>query len=386
MRQLTLLYWGCVFLMYLSQVYYPASRQLAGPQTGRRHFLLCRADVFLIAVIAWMTCFSFLRTSYNDTGNYIFAWSNAEGAGAFLESGGLWDLTGNPLSNLWREVSHDISDNYHVYFFLPSFLSSFAVGKLCKRYSVNPAFSLLLFFSVGTYVVYIAALKQCFAMFFLLLALPYAVDRKYVRFYLLVFVAILFHTHAFMFLILPLLFGKPWGKVTWIGLAATAFAMLTYNQTLGAFMNYAQSIGALVDEGEVFDGHQINALRVAVYWMPSLIVLLFRRRLFDRGGTSRSENLFVNLSAVCAMILTLGLVQAANLFARMAAYFEIGTAIALPWVIERLFTKRSARFVTCSAGALYFLYFLYEFGISKGFGDDYAAITLWQFIVSLLGG
>lgn len=46
MRQLILLYWGCVFLMYLSQVYYPTSMQLEGPQTGRRHFMLRKADMF----------------------------------------------------------------------------------------------------------------------------------------------------------------------------------------------------------------------------------------------------------------------------------------------------------------------------------------------------
>ena len=67
MRQLVLLYWGCVFLMYLSQVYYPIENRLNGPQTGKRHFMLRHADIFMIIVIAWMTCFSFLRTSYNDS-------------------------------------------------------------------------------------------------------------------------------------------------------------------------------------------------------------------------------------------------------------------------------------------------------------------------------
>ena len=67
MRQLVLLYWGCVFLMYLSQVYYPAEDQLDDPPTGKRHFMLRRADMFMIIIIAWMTCFSFLRTSYNDS-------------------------------------------------------------------------------------------------------------------------------------------------------------------------------------------------------------------------------------------------------------------------------------------------------------------------------
>ena len=74
---------------------------------------------------------------------------------------------------------------------------------------------------------YMAAMKQCFAMFFLLLSIPYAEEKKYLRFYALVAISIFFHTHAFMFAILPLLFSKPWGKTTWIGLAAVMFAMAT---------------------------------------------------------------------------------------------------------------------------------------------------------------
>lgn len=382
MRQLILLYWGCVFLMYLSQVYYPETEQIEDAATRKRHFMLRRADIFMVIVIAWMTCFSFLRTSYNDTTNYIFFWRNAKDVKDFVADGDLFDLTGNPLSLLWESFAHSNISNYHIYFLPPAFLSSFAVVKLLKRYSVSPAFSMLIFFSIGTYVMYVAAMKQCFAMFFLLLSIPYAEEKKYFRFYLLVAVAILFHTHAFMFAILPLLFSKPWGKTTWIGLAAVMFAMATYDKTLGAFMNYAQSIGALVDEGELFDGHQINFLRIIVYWVPSLLALAFRGRLFK--NSTRSENLFVNMSIVSSMILTLGMVQAANLFARMAAYFEVATALAIPWMIKKLFTKRSAQFVTVCAVVLYFGYFLYEFSVSKNFGSDYSAITLWQFISELI--
>lgn len=381
MKQLVLLYWGCIFLMYLSQVYYPADRQLAPRQTGKYHFMWHRADVFMIAVIVWMTCFSFLRTSYNDTAAYIRAFINSETLAEGFEKGIFTDWTGNPLSELFESLMRVITDNYHVYFMVPALLSSFAVIRLFKRYSVSPALSLLIFFSIGTYIMYVAALKQCFAMFFLLLAVPYAEERKYVRFYLLVFIAVLFHTHAFMFAILPFLFGKPWGKVTWIGLGAALFAMATYDATLGAFMRYAQSIGALVDESELFDGHQINVLRVFVYWVPSLLALIFRKRLFRES--TRYENLFVNMTVVSAIILLIGTVQAANLFARMAAYFEIAAALSLPWMIRKLFTRDSARLVTWIAAALYFGYFLYEFGVSKGFDAQYRSITLWQFFGEL---
>lgn len=383
MKQLVLLYWGCVFLMYLSQVYYPTEPQIDSRQIDKRHFMLHKADIFMIIVIAWMTCFSFLRTSYNDTYTYITTFRDAETIAEGFANGTFTDLTENPWSMFYRSLMHDLTDNYHIYFFFPAVLSSFAVVKLCKRYSVNPAFSLLIFFSVGTYVMYIAALKQCLAMFCLLMALPYAIDRKYVRFYLLVFVAIMFHTHAFMFAIVPFLLEKPWGKVSWVLLGATFFAMVTYDSTLGAFMEYAQSIGALVAEVEVFDDHQINTLRVLVYWVPAVLALVFRRRLFN--NSTQAENLFVNMSMASAFILSIGLVQGANLYARMAGYFEIATAIALPWMIKKLFTKQSAQLVTVLAGVLYFGYFSYEFAISKNFDSSYSAISIWEFIRSLFG-
>ena len=381
MKQLILLVWGCVFLMYLSQVYYPTKPQLNGPQIGKRHFILRGIDIFLLIIIIWMACFSFLRTNYNDTANYIFFWRTAGSAKDFLAGGGLLDLTGNPLSMLWQSLSHDLSNSYHVYFFPSAILISFSSVKLFKQYSVNPAFSLLIFFSIGTYILYMAALKQCLAMFFLLLSIPFAEKKQYVRFYILVFIAILFHTHAFMFIIVPFLFENPWGKITWLVLAFVLFAMATYDSTLGAFMRYAQSIGALVDESELFDGHQINVLRVIVYWIPPLLALIFRNRLFR--DSSRIENLFVNMSIASAFILTIGLVQGANLYARMAGYFEIMTALALPWMIQKIFNKRSANLIIAIACVCYFGYFCYEFGVSKSFGQQYSAISLWQFILEL---
>lgn len=206
--------------------------------------------------------------------------------------------------------------------------------------------------------------------------------KKYVRFYLLVAIAILFHTHAFMFAILPFLFEKPWGKVTWIGFAAMLVAIATYDTTLGVFMRYAQSIGALVDESELFDGHQINFLRVIVYWIPALLALIFRRRLF--ANSSRTENLFANMSIVSSMILMIGTVQGANLYARMAAYFEIAQAITMPWMIKKLFDIRSGKIIAVIACVCYFGYFCYEFGVSKNFGGQYRAISLWQFVLELL--
>lgn len=146
-------------------------------------------------------------------------------------------------------------------------------------------------------------------------------------------------------------------------------------------MNTALSMGISIVDWELFDGHSINLIRVVVYWIPALLALFLRNRLFS--DSTRTENLFANLSIGAAFVITIGLRQGANLFARMAAYYEIAVGITLPWMINKLFTKQSAQLVSIAAIVLYFVYFLYEFGVSKNFGTDYSAITLWQFLQSL---
>ena len=150
MKELVLLYWGSILLIYLSQIYYPEHKQLEDRHTSRRNFLWGKPDVFLFLVIAWMTCFSFLRTSYNDTGAYIQLFSEAQSVAEGIANGTFTDWTGNPWSLLYRSYIHELTDNYHIYFFFPALMCSFAVVRLIKRYSVSPAFSLLIFFSIGT--------------------------------------------------------------------------------------------------------------------------------------------------------------------------------------------------------------------------------------------
>lgn len=320
MQKLILLYLGTVFLMYLSQVYYPAGDLRNIRKNG--NFMLDRPDVFLVIIICWLSAFMFLRTNYNDTGNYIFEWRNKTVSLAeFLASGELKKLGSNPLYDLYRTCIHEITDNYHVYFFFPAVLSCIGSVKVIKRFSVDPAFSMIVFFSIGTYIMYMAAMKQCIAIAILMFALPYAIDRKYVRYYLLVLFAMMFHTHAFVFLAVPLFFGKPWGGWTWLVLAVALAAMATYDRTFGAFMNFALSLGINVADFEVFDGHSIHPIRVIVYAIPAVFSFAFRAQLYH--NSTRTEHLFANMSIYTVFILMIGLIQGANLFARMAAYYEI---------------------------------------------------------------
>ena len=379
MEKLILLYWGTVLLMHLSQTYYPEGDLRNKQRKG--NFLLDRPDIFLCIAIAWMAAFSFLRTSYNDTRNYVNGFLKAESLQEFLDEGGLQDWAGNPLYNLYRTALREVTDNYHIYFMPAAILSSIGAIKMFKRFSVDPVFSVVIFFSIGTYIMYMAAMKQGIAIAILMFALPYAIDKKYVRFYLLVVLAMLFHTHAFVFVFVPLFFAKPWGNQTWIFFLVVLAAMATYNTTFGVLMNFALDLGVNIADIELFDGHSIHPLRVAVYAIPAVLSLVFRDKLYR--DSTRIEDMFANMSITTVFIMMIGLIQGANLFARMAAYYEIAISISLPWMIHKLFNKRSVSLIKTVAFICFFGYFLYEFGVSKGFGNGYRSITMVEFLKSL---
>lgn len=377
MIKLTLLCLGCTLLLWLSH------HRRAWGIAENRHYLLDRTDMYMLAAILWMTCFAFLRTGYNDTSAYISMFRNARTVSESAALGVYSKWTDNPLSYLYRDLMRMITDNYHVYFLLPALLQSIAVVKLIRHYSEDPAMSMLIFFSIGTYVLFIAAFKQSMAMTMLMLALPYADQKKYLRFYLLVTLAVLFHFYAIVFVVVPLLRERPWKRVTWLLLGLVVFCLLNYERTLGAFIDQVEAMGESISEEEVFDGNSINFLRVVVYWVPAAMALIFQRHLFY--DSTPSDHLFANISILGAMILTIGLAQGANLFARMAGYFEIGMAVTLPWMLRRIFTKQSAKLVSLVAAILFFGYFLYEFTVAKDFSAGYTSISLWQFFRELLG-
>ena len=127
---------------------------------------------------------------HKGTENYIYDFLYLAAPPAqFLSENSLFTIGKNPLFSLYQSAIHALTTDYHVFFLFPALFNSIVVIKLFKRYSSNAAFTLLVFYSVGTYVMYIAAIKQSIAVAILMLALPYAIGRKHVKFYILVYIA-----------------------------------------------------------------------------------------------------------------------------------------------------------------------------------------------------
>jgi hypothetical protein len=227
-----------------------------------------------------------------------------------------------------------------------------------------------------------AALKQAIAMAVLMLAIPFLERKQWVRYYLLVFVAMTFHTYALAYAVLPLFRSRPWKPFTFLFIGTIMIILINFESVITSFLDSAEEMGKTVAESDVLNNTSLNLLRVLVYAVAPIMSLVLQHWLFR--DSRPQHHILVHMSIISFACMLLGTQNGANVFARMGTYFEMGMVCCLPWMIPKSLTERSARLVTTVAVVLFLGYFFYEFGIAKDFANNYTSITLWEFIRRML--
>ena len=344
-------------------------------QTSQNRFFFFMLVLTLALPIA-------LRRSYNDTGAYINGFTQAQTLPELLSSGKL-HILGNPAFRVYEALIRSFTDNYTIFFLFPAFFVQYSYLRFIRRHSPGFLMGVAIYIFLGTFSFSIAAMKQTTAMAILLFAVDALIEKKHLRFYLLVFLAFLFHTYAISFLVLPLFTVKPWTPRTFLLIFAVFFFMQNFNSVIEGFLEFANESGKSISSEEIIGTAAINPIRVAVYAVVPLLALIFRRRLFNAESTDLEHNLLVNMSILTVAIMSIGLVNAANMFARMGQYFEFGLICSLPWILQKVFNRRSERLMVIITIACFFGYFCYANLIQIYFDDHFGRYTLIAFIQSL---
>lgn len=338
-------------------------------------------DWAYVLLVTILILFSGLRTQYNDTWNYMNGFRNSAGLAAFLDNADNLNIFKNPLFYLYQNALKTWFDEPQLLVFLASLFSQICLVRFIKRYSSNFTFSIFIYFTLGTFVFTLAALKQVLAMAMLTLAFPHLEKKQWVRYYLIVFIAMLIHTYALAFAVLPLFRTRPWGLFTFVFVAFIASVMMNFEETITAFLEQANDLGKTVADFEVFSDTTINIFRLAVYAVPPLICLLFRKWILH--DTGKMDHVLMHMSIISLAFMSMGTQSGANMFGRMANYFELGTICYLPTMLEKTFDRRSCRLITNIACVCFLGFFVYSNVINLDFGEAYQSISLWQFISSL---
>lgn len=339
-----------------------------------------KIDIYLICVIIFMSLMAGLRLSYNDTEAYIIGFQNSETIKAFLSNPENLTLTSNPLFYGIQSLVHTFTNNVNTFFLLCGFFQNILIVRFIKMHSRIDCFvySMLLYVCLGMFMFSLAAQKQILAMAILTLALEKLFEKKYVTYYLIVIVAGLVHTYAFLFLFLPL-FGKEiWNFRTYLLVFLTVFIMYTFQNSIETLLEIADQIGKGIDEASVF-GSGMNIFRVLVYGVVPVTTFLFKKRLSNL--LNYEECVFVQMTILSFMFMLLGSINGANMFGRSGYYFSLGYICILPSIIKQLFTDQSAKivlFITCIS---FILFFCYD---SFGFNYNYRYKRLTEYIEEVI--
>jgi hypothetical protein len=336
--------------------------------------------LFFAALVCTMALPVGLRRIYNDTGAYIDNFNKSMTLLELFASGKL-HLLANPAFHIYESLIHDLTDNYHIFFLIHAFFVQYSFIHTIRRYADSFTLSIGLYICIGTYVISMAAMKQTLAMAFLMLALPKILKKKYLSYYFLVFIAFLFHTYAIVFAFLPLFTVRPWKMRTFILLAVVFVVIQNFEAVIGSFLDYANEQGKTVAEYEVFNDAQINIFRVAVYGVVPLMSLLLRPYLLCTNRDSHYY-LLIHMSIISFMFMLMGTINGANMFGRMANYFELGTICSMMWILNKAYNKASVRFLTFVASGCFLFYFYYAYRIALDFDQHYRAISILEFFQS----
>lgn len=333
--------------------------------------------LWLIPIIA-MAVFAGLRTGYNDTTAYTYSYENFVKSN-FDFSDVSWSFGDNFGFNVFSIILKSLGLSTNGYLMVFAIVTYGIYIWFIHKYSTDFLMSMFLFICL-IFTFPLAAIKQCVAVAFCLLAVDKAINKKWFWFIFWVFIAETFHAYSFMYLIVPLLFFVPWQNnktVMWI--AIFFFAGILLRPMIGTVLSITDALGEEYT-AESFNQAGVNPFRLLVCLVPLVLSFILRKQINDPyNEVNRAEGLCMNLAFLNGEIMFVALFGTANYFARLANYFYIFPVIALPRLFNMVNPKWRTLMKICVV-ICYLLFFYYaEYIVYGSFDNRYQGITFNEF-------
>lgn len=321
---------------------------------------------FAILSIALLVFFVAERTSYGDTTAYIAHFNSLP-----------TDL--NKILEMWKENDRDsigfwaltiickryISQDVKVWFFLIAIFQAAAVEKFYRHYSQNFTFSIFLFIATTDAIAWMMnGIRQFTAVCFIMYFFDYLLNRKFLKFLIVIVLAYLLHSSAIVWL--PVYFivrFKPFSWQIWVCVVITLIVVffidsftnffdvaLEGTKYEGANLTAYDNQNGIIDDG-------VNPVRVLVYAIPPAIAL-YKKDLIKEIGNPFID-ISINLATVCVGVYLIGMVTSGVMVGRIPMYFELANYVLLPWLLKNVFFNRQRFLLTLACIIGYMSYFFF---------------------------
>lgn len=335
-----------------------------------------KISIIFIAMTIVLGGFWGLRIAYNDTHTYRTGYELMKTLPDFWNTFNP-SLSKDPGFNLCNAVLKTLGVSTQNWLMIYALITMGLYLHFIRKNRNNLSMNIYLFFCVGAFAFTGAAIKQSIATAISLCALSLAEEKKWVRYFLVIFLASTFHMYALIYLLVPFLMFRPWTKKTFLLIVGTVIIAFSLQNLFGTINAVTTGLGETYTITE-FSGEGVNVFRVLVCNAPVMLAVLFHKDIFK--NSTKNENLLFNLSMVNGCIMFIGLFGTANYFARLANYFVATQAITLPWMVSKL-NGKNRKIVQGLMIVGYLLFFYYDCNIVYGtFAHRLQRLTVWEYL------
>lgn len=235
-----------------------------------------------------------------------------------------------------------ISNDYTVFIIIESIILYFFLTKAIKSIAVYPIFSLLCFFSIMKGGIFFV--RQTIAVSILLLSVKYIINRKFLKFFICVFIAASIHRSSWLFLptyyISVLKIDKPQYIIILLVSIIISFILLKIlngaSLSVGNIYIDAKLNGYLRSgfEGEMYGVNMSKETMLIRGFGKRLIILLLivlflRKRILTDRTTSIIFNIY--FTGICLYLI---LAPISTDFARAVLAFDLMDIFLLPLIVK----------------------------------------------------
>lgn len=324
--------------------------------------------LFLYAIVVMMSVYVAMRTRGNDTGAYRNGYKKLSLTVSEFFSTGRWDAEKGPIFTLLEVVCKNyITDSYHVFFLIAALITNGLMVGFMRKFSPDTVIPVFLYITMSGLGTAMTGMRQELATAVAIWTIPLAMEKKWIRFGLVLWISFRIHFVSIIYVVSPFLLSKVWNKTTIIAMIAALLAGVFFSRFSQFLLDAGDALGFENYDQSIMYGNSINIFRVLVFLVPPVLSFLFR---YDIAKESPIIKCMANLSVVAFGFVFLGLFGKANTFGRFGILLEPSAYMLLP-AITRKIDNPSTKRVIVSVMIIGYLVF-YVFGhIKDGISEDF---------------
>lgn len=274
----------------------------------------------ILCITVVLTCFSGFRTwRYSDLMHYCYSFLETNLPDWQLDTENIVDTVGMQL--VYRFFGQ-LGFGFETVLFVIAAFCAISLGVIIYRYSSSPYFSYLMYIALGNYMFTFYALKQAIASAFIMLSFIFIIEKKPVKFTVLILIAFLFHRPAILFLAAYVIANKKIDKYYFIALGSAVVAVVFFiDEIVTWFSNlYYDTMEFTVNESVGFKQTMM------------ILIIVFAIILRPPKDFDRVYKCTFNIMVTAAIIQSFAVYD--NVFTRLADYFFQFFIIFVPLMLE----------------------------------------------------